>query len=152
MIKWLADNLASAQKKSDFSITISDSDWHSTWPSLVSRQTVRLKFNLTARTLEFHIRQTAKGVIQDVLFHILSAETAKIDHILVKPGKAAGKYEYHFKDGIVVNHEGEFDYEDDGPMVHKVRVKFREVELKTPAKDTSVSTKITRDREILMEG
>lgn len=131
---WL-DNFASAQKKSDFTIQIHDADWESDWPSLMSRQTRRVEMNLVAREVTFWVRQTAKGVIQDVLFHILEKEHAKIDHILIQPGKNKGKYEYHFRAGHVIKHQVEFDYGDDDPMEHVVTVKFAEVELKTPATD-----------------
>jgi len=133
------DNFASAQKKSDFTVAISDSDWDSDWPSLVSRQTARVEVNFVNRTLVFHLRQAAKGVIQDVIFHILNKDYKKIDHICITPGKDKNKYEYHFKDGEVVSHYCDFAYEDDSPAVHVLTVKFREVELKTPAADRRTS-------------
>jgi hypothetical protein len=133
------DNFASAQKKSDFGITITDSDWDSEWPSLVSRQTAKVGVNFVTRTLVFHLRQTSKGVIQDVIFHILEKEHSKIDHICITPGKDKGRYEYHFKNGIVIGHHCEFDYDDDGPMIHILTVEFEEVELKTPAGDRRLS-------------
>lgn len=133
-MSWL-DNFASAQKKSDFAIEITDKDWDSDWPSLVSKQTRRVEMFLVERKLVFWLRQTAKGVIQDVLFHVLEKEHAKIDHICITPGKQKGQYEYHFKDGVVVSHKVEFDYGDDTAMEHVVTVQFEEVELKTPAAD-----------------
>lgn len=140
------DNFAIAQKKSDFSIMISDADWDSDWPSLVSRQTVTVKINFVQRTLVFHLRQTDKGVIQDVIFHVLNKDYKKIDHICITPGKKKDKYEYHFKDGEVVDHFCEFSYDDDSPAVHILTVKFQEVELKTPAADRRTSV-ILRDEE-----
>lgn len=129
------DNFASAQAKSDFGITITDSDWDADWPSLVSKQTRRVEIALVERKLTFWVRQTAKGVIQDVLFHVLAKEHSTIDHICITPGKNRGKYEYHFKNGIVIAHKLEFDYNDDSDMEHIVTVQFTEVELKTPATD-----------------
>ena len=133
------DNFASGQKKSDFGITITDADWDSDWPSLMSKQTRRVEIALVERKLTFWVRQTAKGVIQDVLFHILEKEHAKIDHICITPGKNKGKYEYHFKNGVVVSHKLDFDYGDDSDMEHVVTVQFAEVELKTPASDRRTS-------------
>ena len=49
-----------------------------------------LKVNFVTRKLVFHLRQTAKGVVQDVIFHILEKEHSKIDHICITPGKATG--------------------------------------------------------------
>lgn len=142
----ILDYFASAQKKSDFGITITDSDWDSEWPSLVSKQTARVEVNFVSRELIFHLRQTAKGVVQDVIFHILEKETSKIDHICITPGKMKGRYEYHFKNGIVVDHYCDFDYSDDKPMMHVLTVKFAEVELKTPASDRRTSV-VLKDPE-----
>ena len=133
------DNFASAQAKSDFTINITDADWDAEWPSLVSKQTKRVEVNFVDRTLVFHLRQTKKGVIQDVIFHILAKEWKKIDHVCVTPGKAKGKYEYHFKAGEVTKHYLDFDYTDDSDMIHVLTVKFTEVELKTPAADRRTS-------------
>jgi len=133
------DHFSTAQKKSDFGITITDSDWDSDWPSLVSKQTARVEVNFVTRTLVFHLRQTAKGVVQDVIFHVLEKEHSKIDHICITPGKATGRYEYHFKNGVVTGHHCEFCYKDDGPMIHVLTVEFQEVELKTPASDRRTS-------------
>lgn len=135
----LSDYFASAQKKSDFTVTITDADWDSDWPSLVSKQTARVEVDFVSRQLVFHLRQTAKGVIQDVIFHILEKEHSKIDHICITPGKQKGRYEYHFKAGTVVDHYCEFAYEDDGPMIHVLTVDFAELELKTPASDRRTS-------------
>ncbi len=148
------DNFATAQAKSDFGISITDSDWDSDWPSLMSKQTRRVEVALVERQLTFWVRQTKKGIIQDVLFHILEKETSKIDHICITPGKEKGKYEYHFKNGVVVAHKLEFDYEDDNAMEHVVTVQFDEVELKTPASDrrTSVVLKGRKEPTILNEG
>ena len=145
------DNFASGQKKSDFGITITDSDWDQEWPSLMSKQTRRVEVALVERQLTFWVRQTAKGVIQDVLFHILEKEHAKIDHICITPGKQKGKYEYHFKNGTVIAHKLDFDYTDDGDMEHVVTVQFDEVELKTPAADrrTSVVLKANGGKQTL---
>jgi hypothetical protein len=145
------DHFASAQKKSDFGITITDADWDSEWPSLVSKQTASVEVNFVTRTLVFHLRQTARGIIQDVIFHILEKEHSKIDHICITPGKQKGRYEYHFKSGIVVDHQCEFDYNDDGPMIHILTVEFAEVELKTPAADrrTSVVLKDPEEKQQL---
>ncbi len=140
------DHFASAQKKSDFGITITDADWDSEWPSLVSKQTASVDVNFVTRTLVFHLRQTAKGIIQDVIFHILEKEHSKIDHICITPGKQKGRYEYHFKNGVVIDHQCEFDYNDDGPMIHILTVKFSEVELKTPAADRRTSV-VLKDPE-----
>ncbi len=140
------DNFASAQKKSDFAITITDADWDSDWPSLVSKQTAKVEVDFVSRQLVFHLRQTVKGVIQDVIFHILEKEHSKIDHICITPGKNKGKYEYHFKRGVVVDHYCEFAYEDDGPMIHILTVDFAELELKTPASDRRTSV-VLKDPE-----
>lgn len=140
------DNFAFAQKKSDFTVSIHDSDWESDWGSLVSKQTAKVEVNFVARTLVFHLRQTAKGVVQDVIFHVLNKEFKKIDHICITPGKDKNRYEYHFKDGEVIDHYCDFAYEDDSPAMHIVTVKFREVELKTPAADRRTSV-ILRDEE-----
>lgn len=148
------DNFATAQKKSDFSITIHDSDWDSDWGGLVSAQTLKVKVEFVDRRLTFWLRQTKKGVVQDVIFHVLEKEHSKIDHILIQPGKQKGKYEYHFKDGIVTHHECEFSYDDDSPMLHVVTVEFNEVELKTPAADRrkSVVLKAPDEKQQLNEG
>jgi hypothetical protein len=135
----LFDYFASAQKKSDFAVTITDSDWEANWPSLVSKQTAKVKINLVARTVVFHLRQLKKGVIQDVLFHVLEKEHSKIDHICITPGTEKGRYEYHFKNGIIIDHLCEFAYEDDTDMIHVITVQFEEVELKTPASATRTS-------------
>ena len=140
------DHFAGAQKKSDFGITITDSDWDSEWPSLVSKQTAKVEVNFVERTLVFHLRQTAKGIIQDVIFHILEKENSKIDHICITPGKNKGRYEYHFKNGVVIDHQCDFDYTDDGPMIHVLTVEFTEVELKTPAADRRTSV-VLKDPE-----
>jgi hypothetical protein len=134
------DNFASAQAKSDFSVEIHDADWDAEWGSLVSKQTTRLELNLVKRTLVFHLRQTVKGVIQDVIFHVLTSN--KIDHILVRPAKNPNGYEYHFKNGVVVDHSCDFAYvyygsdgkevHAKGPLIHVLTVEFAEVELKTP--------------------
>ena len=92
------NNFALAQDKCDFSVEIHDADWDANWSSLVSKQTTRLEVNLVKRTLTFHLRQTAKGVIQEVIFHALTH--GKIDHILVRPAKNPDGYEYHFKNGL----------------------------------------------------
>ncbi len=136
------DNFASAQAKSDFSVEIHDSDWDAGWGSLVSKQTTRLEVNLVKRTLVFHLRQTAKGVIQSVIFHVLEKDHRKIDHILVRPAKNPNGYEYHFKDGVVIDHTCDFAYvyygsdgkemHAKGPLIHVLTVEFAEVELKTP--------------------
>lgn len=140
------DNFASAQKKSDFAITITDADWDSDWPSLVSKQTAKVEVNFVTRQLVFHLRQTTKGVIQDVIFHILEKDHKKIDHICITPGRQKGKYEYHFKSGVVVDHYCDFNYNDDGPMLHILTVQFAEVELKTPAADRRTSV-VLKDPE-----
>ena len=134
------DNFASAQAKSDFSVEIHDADWDAEWGSLVSKQTTRLEVNLVKRTLVFHLRQTVKGVIQNVIFHVLTR--GKIDHILVRPAKNANGYEYHFKGGMVIDHSCDFAYvyygndgkesHAKGPLIHVLTVEFAEVELKTP--------------------
>ena len=142
----ILDHFASAQKKSDFGITITDSDWDAEWPSMVSKQTARVEVNFLTRQLVFHLRQTDKGVIQDVIFHVLAKEFSKIDHICITPGKHKGRYEYHFKNGIVIDHGCEFDYTDDGPMIHTLTVEFAEVELKTPASDRRTSV-VLKDAE-----
>ena len=136
------DNFSFAQAKSDFSVEIHDSDWEADWTSLVSKQTSRLEVNLVKRTLVFHLRQTAKGVIQDVIFHVLEQDHKKIDHILVRPAKGADGYEYHFKNGTVVDHSCDFAYvyygrdgeetHAKGPLIHVLTVEFDEIELKTP--------------------
>lgn len=149
------DNFASAQKKSDFAITITDVDWDSDWPSLVSKQTAKVEVNFVTRQLVFHLRQTSKGIVQDIIFHILEKEHRKIDHIIITPGKQKGRYEYHFKSGIVVDHHCEFAYEDDSPMVHILTVQFDEIVLKTPAsaQRTSVVLKDSEPKvDILLEG
>jgi hypothetical protein len=144
----IIDYFASAQKKSDFGITITDSDWDSDWPSFISKQTAKVEVNFVTRKLVFHLRQTAKGVIQDVIFHILEKEHSKIDHICITPGKASGRYEYHFKNGVVVDHHCEFAYEDDSPMIHILTVEFDEVELKTPSADRRTSVVLKAPVEV----
>ncbi len=136
------DNFATAQAKCDFSVEIHDADWDANWGSLVSKQITRLEVNLVKRTLVFHLRQTAKGVIQEVIFHVLEQDHRKIDHILVRPAKNPDGYEYHFKNGVVVDHTCDFAYvyygsdgkesHAKGPLIHVLTVKFSEVELKTP--------------------
>ncbi len=142
----ILDYFANSQKKSDFTISITDADWDADWPSLVSKQTAKVEINFVTRQLIFHLRQTAKGVIQDVIFHVLEKETSKIDHICITPGKQKGRYEYHFKDGIVVSHYCDLAYSDDGPIIHVLTVQFAEVELKTPAADRRTSV-VLKDPE-----
>lgn len=146
------DNFAQGQSRSDFGVTIHDADWDSEWPSLVSKQTKSVTVNFVNRTLVFVLRQTAKGVIQDVIFHILEKETKKVDHICITPGKQKGKYEYHFKDGEVVSHECVFSYEDDSDMVHVLTLKFAEVELKTPAGDRRTSVVLRDSNRAMLTG
>ena len=158
------DNFAVAHKMSDFSITIHDGDWDAEWGSLVSRQTEKVEVNFVKRTLTFYLRQTKKGVIQDVIFHILTKETKKIDHILIVPAKGAkNSYQYHFRNGEVTDHGCIFAYESDKPLIHVLTVEFAEVELKTPAREQRQSTVIhdprmplvpprTPPRQILLEG
>lgn len=152
-MSWL-DNFASAQSKSDFSVEIHDADWDAAWGSLVSKQTTRLEVNLVKRTLVFHLRQTVKGVIQDVIFHMLTH--GKIDHILVRPAKNPDGYEYHFKSGVVVNHTCDFAYmyyndegkgiPSKGPLIHVLTVEFSEVELKTPPGERRHSVVLKKKR------
>jgi hypothetical protein len=140
------DYFASGQKKSDFGISITDADWDADWPSLVSKQTAKVEVNFVTRQLIFHLRQTAKGVIQDVIFHVLAKETSKIDHICITPGKQKGRYEYHFKNGIVTDHYCDFAYSDDSPILHVLTVQFAEIELKTPSADRRTSV-VLKDLE-----
>jgi len=146
-MSWL-HNFARAQAKSDFQIEIHDSDWDSEWPSLVSKQTVKADVSFTEKTLTIHLRQTVVGIIQDIIFHVLSSEHKKIDHVCVRPGKSKDRYEYHFKNGVVVNHACEFSYEDDGPMIHVLTIQFSEIELKTPASEKRTSV-VIKDKGIL---
>lgn len=138
------DNFAFAQQKSDFVITINDADWESDWPSLLSRQTLRAELNFLKRTLILHVRQTSKGIVQDVIFHVLNKEHKTIDHICITPGKAKDKYEYHFRDGEIIDHYCDFSYEDDSPLIHILTIQFNVVELKTPASERRTSV-ILRD-------
>jgi hypothetical protein len=146
------DNFASSQSKSDFIVEIHDSDWDSDWPSLVSKQTKRVEANFVARTLVFHLRQTKKGIIQDIIFHCLSKRGGKIDHIMLQPGKDKSKYEYHFIDGVVTDHNCVFDYGDDGDMMHVLTVAFDQVDLRTPARDRRTSVILTSETPVQLNG
>ena len=145
---WL-DSLKPAQCQTDFSITVVDKDWKEDWANLVSAQTARVECNFVDRRVSIFLRQLSAGVIQDVIFHVLSSDKRKgeIDTIRIRPAKKKGPdaYEYIFKDGHVINHQVIFTYAKKGDLVHRLDIEFDEVELVSPAKDFRPSTIIKKN-------
>lgn len=140
----LFDSLKVAQDRTDFSITIVDKDWNEKWASLVSAQTVKVECNFVKRQVSVHLRQLKVGVIQDVIFHVLSSDKRQglIDVVRIRPAKKSGSnsYEYIFKDGKVIDHEVVFSYREKGDLIHRLDIEFEEVELVSPAKDFRPTT------------
>lgn len=143
------DNFRVAQDRTNFSITVTDKDWKEEWTSLVSTQTVKVDCNFVHRTMSIYLRQLQVGIIQDVIFHVLSSDKRKgrIDCVRIRPAKKKGKdsYEYIFKDGRVVGHKVIFSYTKKGNLIHRLDLEFDELELISPAKDFRPSTIIKKD-------
>jgi len=143
------DNFRIAQDRTDFSITVTDKDWKEDWANLVSAQTARVDCDFVHRRVTIYLRQLQSGIIQDVIFHVLSNDKRKglIDCVRIRPAKKKGKnaYEYIFKDGRVVGHKVVFSYAKKGSLIHRLVVEFDELELVSPAKDFRPSTIIKKD-------
>jgi hypothetical protein len=143
------DNFSVAQNQTDFSITITDKDWKEEWTSLVSTHTTRVECDFVNRKVIIFLRQLKKGIVQDVIFHVLSSDKRKgrIDCVRIRPAKKKGKdaYEYIFKDGRVVGHQVVFSYAEKKDLVHRLDLEFDELELISPAKDFRPSTIIKKN-------
>jgi len=155
------DNFKSAQCQSDFSIEVSDREWEKKWKSVISKQTTSVKINFVKRQVTLLVRQLKSGIVQDVIFHILSKKERNqmIDGMTIRPAKGAkSSYEYLFKDGRLIDHNCQFKYEAKGDLIHTLVFEFTEVTLKSPSSEyrptmTIGGTEETEEpeREVLME-
>jgi len=130
-------HLMQAQSKTDFSVDIHDKDWvEKDWPSIISKQTVKIEVDLYERTVYLYLRQLKAGVIQDILFHILGEGDGKIDKVTITPARGnTSSHQYHFVDGRVFDHNCEFSYEEKGDLVHRLGIVFDRVVLAGPKGD-----------------
>lgn len=156
------DNFRSAQCQSDFSIEVSDREWENQWKSVISKQTTAVKINFAKREVTLLVRQLKAGIVQDVIFHILSKKDRNqiIDGMTIRPAKGAkSSYEYLFKDGRLVDHECQFEYASKGDLIHTLVFEFQEVTLKSPSSEyrptmtigTRVEEKEPDTKQVLME-
>lgn len=132
------DNFKSAQCQSDFSVEVSDREWEKKWKSVISKQTTSVKINFVKRQVTLIVRQLKVGIVQDVIFHILSKKERNrmIDGMTIRPAKGAkSSYEYLFKDGQLIDHSCQFTYETKGDLIHKLVFEFAEVTLKSPSSE-----------------
>jgi len=127
----LKHSLKPAQLTNDFVVTVHDKDWTKEWMELLSNQTTRAEINLVHKSVVLDIRQLRKGHIQDLLFHVLNAdstEARKIDEIRIRPAKRQS-YEYIFSSGRLTDHAVAFDYDMVNPVTHRVKFMFNQVRL-----------------------
>ncbi len=128
----IMDNF-NGQPKNDFSIAVSDSDWKQTWIDVISTQTVEVHMNLVKNQLVLHVRQLKSGIVQDVLFHVLTKHGNKIDSIRVLPAKSKEKRsEYVFSDGVLKDHEVDLSIFGSDVITHKLTFQFNRVNLHSP--------------------
>ncbi len=124
--------LRRGQPRNDFDITVSDSKWGSEWEDVFAAQTVRLEMNLVQNEVTVIVRQLRAGVIQDIIFNLLTRETP-FDKFHIKPvqSKKHGA-EYAFCKGRLVDHSCILDYLSTDPITHRLVLQFEHVNLKSP--------------------
>lgn len=134
------------QSRCDFEVQVSDKNWSSDWEVTLASQVVRVKINLVKNEVTLWVRQLRAGVIQDIIFDLLTRED-KMDKLNLKPVKSKkGGAEYAFIDGKMVNHETEFDYLSDKSILHEITLTFDVVKLKSPTGQMDLAHYVARDR------
>jgi len=128
------NELKIGQTRNDFSIRFIDCDWKSDWEDIMSSQATSLKINLLDGILEVSVRQLKTGVIQDIIFHILTSDERLIDGIRIRPAKSKKKgAEYVFNSGILVNHRMDLDYDSKDVILHRLTFVFDSITLHSPS-------------------
>jgi len=126
----LRDTLRVGQTQNDFSVTVIDRDWSNDWINTVTAQTSKVELNLVKCELTLYVRQLKAGIIQEVIFHMLTKNGSSIDQIRVLPAKSKKHgAEYIFNDGKLVDHHLKMDYTSKEVIEHKLVFNFGHVNL-----------------------
>lgn len=136
------------QSCNDFEIKVSDKDWSADWESTFASQITKVKFNLVKNEVELHVRQLRAGIVQDIIFDLLTRE-GLIDKLNLKPVKSKkGGAEYSFIDGSLSDHEVEFNYLSSTVIEHKLVLKFSTVKLKSPTGQMDLAHYVLREAKV----
>lgn len=121
------------QTRNDFSIKFSDRNWKTEWEEVMSSQTTGLKINLLDGIVEVSVRQLKSGMVQDVIFHMLTQNGKVTDLIRIRPAKSKKTgAEYAFADGELINHRMDLDYGSKDVIIHQLTFLFNTVTLHSP--------------------
>lgn len=136
------------QACNDFEIKVSDKEWSADWESIFASQITKVKFNLVKNEVELHVRQLKAGVIQDILFDLLTRE-GTVDKLHLKPVQSKkGGAEYAFIDGMLFDHEVTFDYLSNTVITHKLMMRFDTVKLKSPTGQMDLVHYVLRETKV----
>ena len=122
-----------AQPRNDFSVTIADKDWKDEWMRLFAAQTTNMHINLVKCELVLGVRQLRSGIIQNVIFHLLTKDGKTVDNIRIRPAKSKEHgAEYVFVNGKLTDHESELSYDSKTVILHELTFEFEYVNLYSP--------------------
>ena len=132
-MSWKAsDVFKRGQPRNDFDVHLSDEYWTSEWEDIFASQVVKVEMNLIKNEVTVYVRQLRAGVIQDIIFNLLTRDKA-LGKFHIKPVKSKKKgAEYSFVNGRLVDHHCEYDYMSKDIITHKLVMRFEHVNLKSP--------------------
>ena len=139
-MSWKAGDLfKQGQPRNDFDVQLTDEHWCAEWQDLFAAQVVRLEMNLVECEVTVFVRQLRAGVIQDIIFNMLTRdEPLGVLHLKPVSSKKKGA-EYSFVNGILVEHKAVFDYLSKDVIVHKLVLRFGHVNLKSPTGEMNLT-------------
>ena len=120
------------QPRNDFDVALTDENWNSEWQDIFDSQVVLIEMNLVKAEVSIWIRQLKAGMIQDMIFDLLTREDP-IDEFHVKPVKSKKNgAEYCFVEGRLVDHHTQLHYLKTDDIIHKLVLRFQHVNFKSP--------------------
>ncbi len=123
----------SGQPCNDFDVMLTDENWNSEWQDIFAAQIVEVKVDLVNLEVGVYVRQLRAGIIQDIIFDLLTRETPFAElHIKPVKSKKNGA-EYCFVGGKLVKHEMRMSYLHNDDLGHKLYFKFDHVNFKSPS-------------------
>lgn len=136
------------QARNDFDVSLTDKNWSSDWEETFAAQVVKLEINLVRNEVVVWVRQLRAGVIQDMIFNLLTRETP-FDKLHLKPVKSKkGGAEYAFVNGRMVDHQAEFSYLSQEVIQHKLTLQFENVKLKSPTGQMDLVHYVLRETKV----
>ena len=122
----------SGQPCNDFDVMLTDEEWNSEWQDIFASQVVELKINLVKLEVAVAVRQLKAGIIQDIIFNLLTREKP-FGELHLKPVKSKKTgAEYCFVGGRLVDHEVRLGYVNNEVITHKLYFRFDHVNFKSP--------------------